>query len=353
MKRILLILIFVLICMTMIMPSIVNASEVETYDKSVFKFDNTVNFIESANGIGVAAGNTVSFNGISEYATLAGNLVNVNGEVKNDLFVAGNMITFEKNANVLRDSYIAGNIVSLTGNFVRNVVVGGSQVTLNNVIVKGNIEIYAESLVISEGNQITGTIKVSEETIVDSKGSFDTSRIIKIPSPERTMKEKEEQKGSIAGKIFAITNIMVMFSAMYLIFPRLFKKISKIFNEAKSMEYLKTIGIGSLMMIVLPIISIVLLILVAGVQVGLTMLAIYGMMFSITTIITGYIVGDLIKKKLNKDSIKPYLSGLIGIVLVFATRQIPFVGGYITFVSILLTFGIIYKLIMNARKIEE
>ena len=66
--------------------------------------------------------------------------------------------------------------------------------------------------------------------------------------------------------------------------------------------------------------------------------------------ITGYIIGSLIWDKLIKKENKIYLSGIIGIVLLYLLKIIPYIGIIITFISVMIGVGTIISL-YNRKKI--
>lgn len=85
----------------------------EPINHSIFVAEESVSNKENVNGIGFIAGKSVDLDGQYDYGFFAGSSVNITGTVKNDLFVAGGVITIDKNAVIGRDLYAAGDIINV------------------------------------------------------------------------------------------------------------------------------------------------------------------------------------------------------------------------------------------------
>ena len=82
------------------------------YDSVRLIAGKKVNNSATIDGISFAAGNEVTLNGHVSYGFYAGNIVNVEGYVSKDTFVAGNIINITSDAYIGRDLYIAGNTIN-------------------------------------------------------------------------------------------------------------------------------------------------------------------------------------------------------------------------------------------------
>ena len=76
----------------------------------------------------------------------------------------------------------------------------------------------------------------------------------------------------------------------------------------------------------------------------------YTIIIMLSKVIFGYVIGKYIWNQLIKKEERIYLIGLLGIPLVYLLSIIPYVGGIITFVSLVYSFGVITNLILDSRK---
>ena len=118
------------------------------------------NYVENTSkvsGLDMTLGNTIKYEGESEYLLSAGNNIEINGTVKNDGFVFGNVVNFNENSVIERDLLVLANNVTISGTIKKDVTIYAATVTINgtieNVNVKAN-EIIIENL---ETDSVFGT----------------------------------------------------------------------------------------------------------------------------------------------------------------------------------------------------
>ena len=133
----------------------------------------------------------------------------------------------------------------------------------------------------------------------------------------------------------AIAAFIAMVVLFYLI-PKTKEKLDNFKLEFSNIA--KTSGIGLIVLILVPIISIIAMISVFLIPLSLITIAIYIISIYLSFLLMYYIVGNIITSKLlNSDNM--YLSLLIGIVLVKLIYLIPYIGGFVRFVSLLFGLG--------------
>ena len=70
----------------------------------------------------------------------------------------------------------------------------------------------------------------------------------------------------------------------------------------------------------------------------------------IAKVLVGYVIGKYLYTKIFKLEEKKYLCGVLGITIVYLLSIIPYIGGWITFISLIYSFGIITNLYIDSRK---
>ena len=132
---------FILTILLSFLPFLVNAKVVEVdnnlnlageHNESKILFGNEVTSNATIDGFAFIYGNNITENGVVEYGSYFGNQINISGEVKKDLIIAGNLITINKEAVLPRDAFIFGNNIAIKTNIGRNLYVSASTINWCN-----------------------------------------------------------------------------------------------------------------------------------------------------------------------------------------------------------------------------
>lgn len=301
---------------------------------------NNVISTNTVDGINMLFGNNVQYQGNSDYAVIAGNIVNLSGNINNDGFIFGNIVTIDSNFNADRDLFVFANSVTIQGSINRDITIYAADVKLDNAQVMGNITVYASSLEISEKVNVNGTLSYNE----DIEKNISESALI----TETKLLEKIVEELSIPEKIstFLIdyAGMMVIFLVLAFTIPSLFKKIEASNEEFNVSKFFSLFGFGALFLIGVPMAIIVLFTTVIGTPLALIALFLYIIFICITTILSGYLLGYIIWKNFIKKENNVLLIGLIGISIVYVLNMIPVIGGYIAMISLMIGLGIVLKL---------
>lgn len=318
----------------------VNTSD--TINGSSLILGNNVTNANEVNGVDINLGNNINYKSKSDYALILGNNVNLFGNIKNDGLIFGNLVTFDSNFNIDRDLFIFGNAVNLNGKFNRNVTIYASEVIINDTNVSGNVNIYASKIDVKNGASIN-KLSYNEDAIVtiESENIKETSILEKLVK-EITFKEK------FINFMIDYGGMLIMFLAIYLIFPMLFKNVEKKNESIDFKSIFSTIGYGALGLFIIPIIVIFISSFIFGVPLALLLITLYIIMICLSYIFSGYLLGYLVWNKFIKKEANQLLIGLIGISLVYILTIIPFIGSLFGLIFTLMGIGIILKLIKRS-----
>jgi len=257
-----------------------------------------------------------------------GNQIEIAGIVGKDTMVAGNIIDISKSSTITRDLFAAGNMVTVSGPVGRNAYFGTSNLTINSII-NGNVLASFSDINLS-GGQILGKLTYSAEKSINIDPALVTGG---ITFNEIVTKEtpKNEQVMSWLMRLLTAIVIGIVF---VLIVPKWTKNISEQINK----NLFKSMGIGLLILIVAPIISLLLLITVVGIPLSIITMVIYFMLMYLAKFWVAYCLGSYI----GKDKLNPMISMTIGILILYLIFAIPFIGGFAGFIVLLLGIGGVY-----------
>ncbi len=309
---------------------------------SGFVAGNTVNISNEVDGILFGAGNVINVNSTSDYMFVAGNAVNINASSFKDGFFAGTNVEIN-DVNVARDLYVAGSNVKITGSVGRNLFIAGSDVVIDGAI-NGNVYIDATSITINSNTNITGNLKYNEDAeITMSKDSVIGSKsTYKNTSSGLGFYEGKSLTNVIINKLvntlFDLLNILVVGLLMVLLIPKLFTKIREIDNN----RLLPSFAWGLLILVAVPVLALILMITYVGISCGFVVIALYGVLVYIASILSTFKITSAILKDKVKN---PYLVLLIGLTCLYLIKLIPFVGGLVSFACLCLGLGLLTNII--------
>lgn len=319
-------------------------SEIE---KTAFAAGNSVKFSSNVDGASFVAGNILSINSTQDYLFAAGNNVTLNDATTKDAFVAGNIITIEP--STIRDLYVAGTNMTINSDVSRNLYVMGTNVIINSK-VEGDVYVAASSLTIGKNAVINGTLIYPDDIELDLEESaaINDTETYKgnVKTPEVNVDIKVNPIAIIAGKLLGA---LYRFVAMFIIAVILLALNKKVFENIKKIDKsFGTIALTSLfgfaLLCLLPIAAIIVMITVIGLPLGIISLIVYGLLIYLSIIPTAYYFGNLVFGKHIKNS---YLLILVSLTLLYLIRLIPFIGGLISFISLIFGLGVYTTLIKD------
>lgn len=307
----------------------------EIKNQNIYEVGDKISVDGTYDGITFAAGADVEVNTNSLFGALAGQSINFKGITEKDLFVAGEKL--EIDGTIKRDMYAAGQEIIIKGVIEGNVYVASEKIIISeSANIKGNIRFYGSEL--ENKGQIDGKITYYEDANVNGIENNET-KILKNTN-QVTIKDQIISAG------YSLLRYLFVFMIVLFSFPKLLKYIKTKYMYDNITDYFSTSGTGIIGMFVFPLIGTLLLISNIGLSVGLIMIVLYIVMIYITTILSGYILGNLILNKMKKET-NDYLAGLIGITTIMVLSYIPYLGTLVTVISTLFGFGLIVKMLTN------
>lgn len=309
-------------------------------DGTAFIAGNEIKVNNKIDGIGFVAGNKLTFNANQEYLFGAGNEIVIEKDVEKDLFLAANDI--KVNGNVLRDTYLAANTITINGNLNRDSYIYASEVTLKGTF-NGNVTVYAANINI-EGAKITGTLKYNKDAEVDGLDNTIKTKTYNASSNKITFKEYIY---AIVSKYVHITMLAIV---LVFVCEKLFKKSLKQTEDLTAKKTAILCGKGFLILIGVPMIALMLLMTGIFSSVGVIGGIIYGILVYISNIFTAYTVAHKLDKKYFKKNMNSYILMIVGLFIIYVLSYIPYIGGFVSLLSLLFGLGISGNMIIEMKK---
>ena len=341
-------------------------------------FISTLIFIFSIHVSAFEAGETVRLHGqlnedtyaaggnIFSSAAIAGDLVTsggtiiIDGSVQSDVLVFGGDVTIT--ADIGDDLRIMAGSTLIKSNISGDLLFAGGQLSISpNSIIKGSARLAGGQLDINGQihknlNAVGGIISISGHLHGDVELDAENIRIESTAIIDGNLSYRSEHQAvihpdaKIAGaitydlrepdKVHKGPGIFILFTLMIgaMVFFMLFPDYSKSSSELLYKEYWKGLGIGLVMLLVVPFVAIFSIALVVGIWLGLILLLLYavalfigsfiGMIFSAQTF------ARLIHFELSSTG-KQLLAIIIAYVLLGLLQYVPILGGLAGFIIML------------------
>ena len=337
-------------------------------------------------GILFEAGKSVSTNGSSEYAFVAGNTVNFAGTNSNDAFVGGNMVVFSGECG--RDLAIAGNAVQISGSVGRDLMAGGRSVAITGS-VGGNVTLSAQEITIADSAEIGGRLRYNSsakitgpsdllaaaEVYQDNKNQSGDNAAQPESSANQTA-DSENQTGNtgdnntqqsssvvptvpgkktspflskLKSKIFTFVGVLLI-AYFFLWLTPLWEKLDAKYTGKSFGTFAKAFGIGLAVLAALPLASIILMVSGVGMRPAWVLILVVNAVLLAAPIFLGFFLGSLLwRKALKKD--RNYWAELpIGLALWAILTLIPRVGFLVKLITACLGVGVVTLLLGKNKR---
>lgn len=315
------------------------------YDSIRLVAGNNVTNKAKVDGISLIAGNDLTLEGSAPYGFFAGNNLTISENISKDLFVAGNKIIVTKDAVISRDAFIIGSNVTIKTNIPGDLRAGGDKVDISGIKISGNAYIDASSIILNEDTIITGKLTYPEKSSIIGLEKATIGKV-QTKTYEEVVVEKDFTTRATEFIFSACAAFVVMFVLLYLK-PSIKDKLNNV--DLKAEEIFKKIGIGLVVLIIVPFAVLITLFTRVLLPLSLITGVLYVIAIYVSYLISYYIIGNILTKKLLKQE-NNYLGLGIGIVIVKLISLIPIIGGIVLTICLFYGMGLIYKYISSREK---
>jgi hypothetical protein len=300
------------------------ASESQIVDKPVngdlMVAGSQVKITSNISGDVYAAGGQVDITG-----TVGGNLVvvggniNVSGKVTKNIITAGGQIKLSDTAELGGYLLAGGGSVDLNGRFSGPVKIGAGTLSVGDkAVINGDLEADINKSDISQTSKILGEKKIQ---------IHETKKVEKetLPTPSFKYFNYPREVFSFLSKLLIL-----------LVLVKLFAK--KIIESNTKRSLWSNLGLGLIVLVVTPFLSLMLLISVVGIPLSGIIFSLYLIIISLSKVIASILFGEYISKKAYLKTKNQYLLASVALLLLSIAGMIPIAG--ILVKLFLLLFGL-------------
>lgn len=304
---------------------------------------------------------------------ILGNNVTITSQIGGDVFVCAKNVTISEQAyifsnlfvlaenvnikGIVYDLYSIANNITIDGYIYRDIKASSSTLNINGVIGR-NAYIGCEKInfAVQNQNDENGST-VTNAGLIAGDLTYSSSQEISIPEKAVSGKVNFEQiikttNNTISTYLISLGSLLVIVLVVWglslLVAPKFLKSTNDLIASKKIFPVL---GCGILTPIAITVLAILLLFINITASISLLLLTILALLFALSTSVTIIAINNLICKKLKISK----NIGILGILILtttvlWAICLIPFVGGIISILAVIIGMGLITYFAFNKNK---
>jgi hypothetical protein len=350
----------------------VTVTKGQTIDGTLFATGQNINIDGSVNGDIICAGKDIAINGIVNGDILcAGQSLTINATVSGNIRTAGqeiyisskvdrNISTIGQTINI-KDAKINGDVIVLSQDTNFSGFIGKSLVGMGgNFNISGkihDINVTVDQLSFTKTASVSGDIIYTSENIASISSGASLSgqihRYVTTTNTKSTVQPKSIQKSinTFFGK-YKISSLLI-YLGLGIMFVLLFPVISRNFLIIITEHPRKSLGLGLMILFIIPTILFFLTITIIGIPIAIIFTLVVAFLLFLSRIYISLPIGKaFLKWAWEKKSDDIVWQMVIGVMLTWMMFGIPVFGWLITMISVFWGFGTICLSILN-RKSEK
>ncbi|MDB5185561.1 MAG: hypothetical protein JWL85_84, partial [Candidatus Saccharibacteria bacterium] len=323
----------------------------ETIDSSAYVSGRTIDIGGAVNGDLFCAGQNVTISGtVRGDVICAAQTVTITGTVEGDVRVAAQTVvissTVQRNVTVAAQTLtvdakgsIGGDVMggvqdaTINGPVGRDLTIGGSEITINTPVGR-NIKTSVEYLHLRDGAKVGGNVDYKSINEIDrAPGATVAGNVHRSESAP-------EHQGSHFGAwllsaVYWLLSMLLLSLVLVILLPSMFERAAA--NNLKTPW--KTLLFGFLTILVTPIVGVMLLLTFIGLPLAILLFLLWIVVLMLSIPFSSYYLGRLVWKAQRN----PILVMLLGALILLIVSNIPFIGGFVVFVAVVLGTGMVVR----------
>jgi cytoskeletal protein CcmA (bactofilin family) len=260
---------------------------------------------------------------------IAGDVV-ITEPVAGDVFVIGGTVRVLSSASIGGDLLVYGGDVDMSAS-VAGEVIGRANTLRIDAPVKGAVEVTTDALTFGDRAAVDGTVRYTSATVFTrAQNAVINGDVVRL-DPVHTSTPNEK-------KTALIPILITLFST--LVWFLLGKRFLPSIITATTQHTLRSLLVGIIGILTIPIIGTVLVLSLLGTIVGILVFCVYIALICVALMSGGIVVGEYIMSRLQKGyKGLSVVSVVVGVITLALVSYVPVVGGIIIFGLFITLFG--------------
>ncbi len=312
----------------------------------------SVDVIATVEGDAVLTGGTVAVSkriGQNFYGA-AGKLF-VNDVVGRNARVTGGQVTFSQVSEVVGNVTAAGGEVTLNGKVRGHVLIAGGRVLID-AIVGGDVEATGGQVELGPNARIGGKLRYASREPLKRDPAAQVQGAVETFAPPGgwPVPENVEHGMGRAGGWIWTTGLMLLAAVLVALLPNFYLGVANTLRRHAG----KSLLVGFITFVCVPVAALLFLITIIGVPLGLLTVLAYLLLLLVGYVSTGISIGDWALQRAKSDASQSMLrrifSAIIGVLIVSLLARIPWLGGWVVVVALLVGLGALALQIWQLRE---
>jgi cytoskeletal protein CcmA (bactofilin family) len=340
----------------------------ETIEDDLYAFGTNIAINGTIHGDLIAAGNFITIDGtvtgdviaggqsvtirgqVGGSVRAAGNTIVLDGKVANDLLFGGNELTILSNGRVGRDVIVGASNATVTGQIGRDLQAGGTNVKIDGG-VGGNVLATVDKLQLTDRATIGGNLKYTSKNDAQIANASSVKGSIERQTPANDRAPLVTGPAALVIEwLKGLIGLLILGILVVFFFPGFSRRA----GEALVRSPWLTLGIGALVLIGLPILSILFFAvgaLIGGWWIGFVVLAMFGVVLALGIPVAAVGVGGALLRIAHRP-VPVWLALIIGLIVLLLVALIPILGGLVIFCALLFGMGATTMAVVGNRRAE-
>ena len=265
-----------------------------------------------------------------------GQVIRIGDSVGQSVFCFGQSMLSRRDASIEGDFFAFGEDINVGGAVGRNVTAFGNTLTVTgevgrDVTFSGSLAAVHSSA--SIGGNLDVDLPDGENLQLDSTASVAGETIVGVPEPD----QDEDETLSV----WTFVRMVLWLAAAFITGMLLLWAVPALrrvpLDGLRAM--LLSVGVGSLVLIVVPIAAVLLCVTLIGLPAGLVMGAVYVLGLYVSKIVVAHFLGNALLRPKGQDTGSMALPLLVGLVLVLIAVSLPYIGWVVNLLLVIIGLG--------------
>ena len=333
----------------------VTVGEGQVVDQTLFAYGRTIDVAGTVNGDIFCAGQNVTITGtvtgdvicagqtvhvagdVGGNVRVAGQNVTIAGTIARNLTVGGQSVVLDDSGHVHGDAEVGGQSVTLNGAIDRDLAAGATALTLSGIVAR-DVTATTADLTLGGNARIGGDLTyTSMNTLTRASGSHVGGTIARHNPPAdhgNGMWSGAVIGGGFMMALYTFAAFLLIALALILLFPGFIHAATEVAVAAPW----KTLLVGFLASIIVPVVILALMFTAIGVPLALLALLTWVVVVCVSVPFAAYYLGSLL---LSKSTNNPIWMMLLGAAIILILFMIPIIGFLTWLVAMWFGLGII------------
>jgi cytoskeletal protein CcmA (bactofilin family) len=321
-----------------------------TVTGDVFATGQTVVVTGMIGGDLIAAAQQVVIDGVVNGDVRAGGaVVTVNGSVGHNVTSLAQQVNVSTSGRVDGSVVAAGETISAFGPVGRGITAGGSTLQIGGP-VGGDVLAWAQTLSFGPNARITGDLDYHSERQATVPGGAVSGQVQFQPV------EREPQQTPVLNGLLDFGGLIWLFGSAIVggVAIVLAPRASARAIEMGHQQPLATFAWGLLALCVVPLGIVLIGVTLVGIPLAIVLAALYALGLMLAWPALGLLVGSELARRLRRGEPLPVLAALaVGLILLHLLTHVPFLGGLVAFLGLILGVGMVVQSIRRWRRASE